>query len=89
MKAKAIDLVEAIPVRPAQVRISIPSGKKALSSKLNGIGLGRKVTIEVTGRVCSSRNDDYGSELCLDLSTMEIEQGLSGQVNQMRNLRRY
>ena len=88
MKAKAINLAKEMPVRPARMRIIIPAEKKTLAGKLNGIGLGQKVTFEVTGRVCSTNANSYETELCLDLSALDVESGMAAQVLENRERRR-
>lgn len=89
MKAKAVNLGEVARVRPAEVRIEIPADKISMANKIQGLGLGRKVTVEVTGRVCRANASDFESTLCLEISSLHVEPGMGGQVEQVRNRRRY
>lgn len=80
----------AMPDKPkprSEARIEFGSDHK-LAKKLRGLGLGQKVTVEITGKICRASADQYDSTICLKVEELEIEMSLGEQVESVRNQRR-
>lgn len=74
--------------RTAEMRISVPPDKKALAKAISGLKMGKRVTFEVTGKITSMSMDSYHHSLQLEITALDCDPGMGGQVEGVRESRK-
>lgn len=74
--------------RKAEVRVTIPPGKKGLASKLNGLKIGKRLVLEVTGKIVALNMDSYETSARLEITALDCEPSLGHQMEELRESRK-
>jgi hypothetical protein len=85
---KAAEVMGDIPERKAEMRLTIPPEKKSLTSTINGLKIGKRATFTITGKIVSLSMDRYDSSVRIEVSALDCDPGLGGQVEDLRNSRK-
>ena len=72
------------PERKATVRIDVPKEKRKLFAPYRGMGVGSTAEIEVSGKVVSIREDEYGCSLEIELTGKEEKGTVKEAIREMR-----
>jgi bifunctional DNA-binding transcriptional regulator/antitoxin component of YhaV-PrlF toxin-antitoxin module len=73
--------------RKAEVRVTIPPHMKSLAKKLNGLKIGKRLVIEVTGRIVALNMDAYETSVRMEITGIDTEASMGHQVEELRESR--
>lgn len=74
--------------RTPELRLSFPPKGGGLAAKLKGVQIGKRLTLEVTGKVCGINFDDYEHSLRLDVQSVAVVPSMGDQIEEVRESRR-
>ena len=74
--------------RHPDVRVSIPGGHK-LTKKIQGLQIGRKIHLEMSGIVKGVNMDEHEHSLRINLKTIVANPGIGQQLDDLRESRRF
>jgi hypothetical protein len=80
----------AMPVqveRKAEVRVTIPPEKKGLASKLNGLKIGKRLVLEITGKIVALNMDSYETSCRLEITALDAAPSMGHQIEQLKESR--
>lgn len=82
------DVLAEMPERKAELRLTIPPGKKSLANTLNGLKIGKRLVLEVTGKIVALNMDSYETSVRLEVSAIDCETTMGQQVEAVRESRK-